>query len=52
MRQWRFLSTEMIDEKRVIKYVEKAIANAKLGKEVKSEKKKALELPAELTRAC
>lgn len=48
MRQWRFNSIEEVDEKLVSHYLAEAIENQKLGKEVKPEKKKALEIPTEL----
>jgi len=50
MRQWRFALGEKIDSKLVKAYVEEAIANEKLGKRIKPEKKQ-LVIPAELGEA-
>jgi uncharacterized protein YdeI (YjbR/CyaY-like superfamily) len=50
LRQWRFNSTEEMDEKLIRKYVLEAIENQRAGLELKPEKKK-LELPDELALA-
>ena len=47
MRQWRFDSLEQIDAEVVLQYVNEAIDNQKLGKEIKPEKKPLL-IPEEL----
>lgn len=48
MRQWRFESIDEIDKNLIIKYLEVAIENQRQGKEIKPEKKKAIEIPSEL----
>ena len=50
LRQWRFNSAKEIEaESKTIKqYLEEAILNQKLGKEIKPERKKSLEVPKEL----
>ncbi|MEP3534426.1 YdeI/OmpD-associated family protein [Ekhidna sp.] len=50
LRQWRFTSSDDIDEKLVLKYVQEAIQNQKDGKEIKSEKKPLI-IPDELKEA-
>ncbi|WP_462250064.1 YdeI/OmpD-associated family protein [Ekhidna sp.] len=50
MRQWRFESTEEVDEKLLLAYINEAIQNQKEGKEIKSEKKPLL-IPDELKEA-
>lgn len=40
MRQWRFKTTDQLDEKLILKYATEAIENQKLGKEIKPERKK------------
>lgn len=53
MRQWRFHSTEEIKENKdfILSYLEEAIENQKLGKEIKPErKKKELIIPNELKK--
>jgi uncharacterized protein YdeI (YjbR/CyaY-like superfamily) len=39
LRQWRFTSKEEIDEKQILKYINEAIENEKLGKSIPIEKK-------------
>ncbi|MBI3135295.1 MAG: YdeI/OmpD-associated family protein [Bacteroidetes bacterium] len=51
LRQWRFQSKKDINPKQVKAYVLEAIENAKAGKEIKPEKKKTIEIPAELKNA-
>lgn len=51
LRQWRFQSIKEINPKLVKAYVQEAIENAKAGKELKPEKKKTGEIPAELQSA-
>lgn len=50
LRQWRFTSEEEIERDREIirQYVEEAINNQKLGKEIKPERQKPLVIPPEL----
>ncbi len=47
LRQWRFESTEDIDEELLLSYIKEAIQNQKDGKEIKPEKKP-LVIPDEL----
>jgi len=39
LRQWRFTSKEQLNEKQILIYINEAIENQKLGKEIKPEKK-------------
>jgi len=48
MRQWRFSNIDEVDIKLVETYVEEAISNQKLGKEIKPDKNKPLIIPDEL----
>ncbi|MHA7059058.1 YdeI/OmpD-associated family protein [Aquimarina sp. M1] len=48
LRQWRFNSIDEIDKELVTQYVKEAIRNQKEGKEIKIEKSKSFEMPAEL----
>ena len=50
LRQWRFNSVKEIesDLKTIKQYLEEAILNQKQGKEIKSERKKPLDIPKEL----
>ena len=50
MRQWRFESFDDLDEELIFAYIQEAIENQKLGKEVKPEKRP-LEVPDELREA-
>ena len=45
LRQWRFAKEDTIDQDLIKRYVLEAIANQKLGKVVKPEKAKGLEIP-------
>lgn len=45
MRQWRFESTDEIDELKILEYLNEAIQNEKDGKSWKPEKGKGLEIP-------
>lgn len=46
LRQWRFESTEEIDEAKILEYIKEAIENEKAGKAWKPEKSAAMEIPA------
>lgn len=48
LRQWRFNSVDEIDDKLVLKYLNEAIQNQKLGKEIKPDRNKQLIIPGEL----
>lgn len=48
LRQWRFESEDEMDEKLISEYINEAIANQKLGKEVQKGKNKELLIPPEL----
>lgn len=48
MRQWRFTSIDEINEPLILKYLNEAIENQKLGKEIKLERKKETVIPPEL----
>lgn len=50
LRQWRFSSAEEIraNRKTILTYLEEAIQNQRDGKEVKPDRKKPLDIPAEL----
>lgn len=48
MRQWRFSSIEEMNASLILSYVEEAIQNQKEGKEIKIERNKAFDIPAEL----
>lgn len=50
LRQWRFTSVEEIKENKnlILNYLEEAIANQKLGKEIKPNFKKPIDIPTEL----
>jgi uncharacterized protein YdeI (YjbR/CyaY-like superfamily) len=48
LRQMRFESIDDIDKAVVLAYIKEAIQNQKLGKELKSEKKKGVDIPLEL----
>lgn len=50
MRQWRFDSSDEVDEKLVLEYLQEAIQNQKDGKEIKPEKKPLI-IPDELKEA-
>jgi uncharacterized protein YdeI (YjbR/CyaY-like superfamily) len=49
MRKWEFRSTEEIDEKRILQYINEAIKNEKEGKKWVPEKSEELVLPQELS---
>lgn len=49
-RQWRFSSVNEIDDKLVIKYLNEAIQNQKLGKERKPDRSKPVLIPDVLTK--
>jgi len=53
LRQWRFTSAEEIrnHHSSILAYLEEAIKNQEAGKEIKPERNKALEIPAELGQA-
>ncbi|WP_106794345.1 YdeI family protein [Aquimarina sp. Aq78] len=51
LRQWRFNTTDDIDEKLIFQYVKEAIRNQKEGKEIKPERSKTIEIPYELLTA-
>ena len=51
LRQWRFTSKKEIKPALIRKYIEEAIANQKAGKEIKPERKPAIEVPAEYKSA-
>ena len=51
LRQWRFASKKEIKPALIKKYIQEAIKNAKEGKEIKPEKKPALEVPPEYVTA-
>ncbi|MCY3556456.1 MAG: YdeI/OmpD-associated family protein [Gemmatimonadetes bacterium] len=51
MRQWRFQAVEEIDEPLLRAYVDESIENQRLGKEIKAERKKPVEVPDELAGA-
>ncbi|MCY3714781.1 MAG: YdeI/OmpD-associated family protein [Gemmatimonadetes bacterium] len=51
MRQWRFQAIEEIDEPLLRAYVDESIENQRLGKEIKAETKKPVEVPDELAGA-
>ncbi len=51
MRQWKFSEDDVIDQILVFKYIQEATENAKAGKKVKPQKKKALEVPNLLKEA-
>ena len=51
LRQWRFTSLAEIKPALVKKYIKEAIANAKAGKEIRPERKAAIETPEELATA-
>lgn len=53
LRQWRFSSVKEIRDNRetILDYLEESIENQKSGKELKPERNKPLELPAELEHA-
>lgn len=51
LRQWRFNTTDDIDKNLMLQYIKEAIKNQKEGKEIKSEKSKAIEIPTELLTA-
>lgn len=42
LRQWRFSSTDEVDENKVLTYIHEAIANEKCGKAIKPAKKEAV----------
>ena len=50
MRQWRFNSIEEIDKRLILEYSYEAIQNQKDGKEIKVERNKPLDIPAELEK--
>ncbi|MFZ1807407.1 MAG: DUF1801 domain-containing protein [Cyclobacteriaceae bacterium] len=49
LRQWRFTSTEEIDEKLVKAYLKEAVQNVKAGKEIKPNRDKPIVIPKELS---
>ena len=51
MRQWRFGPGEKIPKPTVLRYMQEAMKLVDDGKEIKPEKNKALEIPAELQQA-
>ena len=51
LRQWRFASKKEIKPTLIRKYIEEAIANQKAGKEIKPERKPAIDVPAEYQSA-
>lgn len=51
MRQWRFQAVEEIDEPLLRAYVDESIENQRLGKTIKAERKKPVEVPEELAGA-
>lgn len=51
LRQIRFLEGEQIDTKLILNYIHEAIQNQKLGKELKPEMKKGVDIPNELNNA-
>lgn len=51
MRQWRFKSTENIDEKKVLAFVNEAIENQKQNKTIIANRKKPLIIPPQLQDA-
>lgn len=48
LRQWRFTSADEIDDKLVLKYLNEAIRNQKLGKEITPDRNKQIRIPGEL----
>jgi len=48
LRQWRFTTVDEIDDQLILRYVNEAIQNQKLGKEFKPDRNKPLIIPAEL----
>lgn len=48
LRQWRFSTVDEIDDKLVLKYLNEAIQNQKLGKELKPDRNKTVVIPDEL----
>jgi len=48
LRQWRFNSFEEIEDKLILEYVEEAVRNQELGKQIKPSKNKPLIIPPEL----
>jgi uncharacterized protein YdeI (YjbR/CyaY-like superfamily) len=53
LRQWRFSSSQEIRDHRetILSYLEEALQNQKQGKEIKPDRNKPLEIPAELEQA-
>lgn len=51
MRQWRFTSSEEIDEKKLLLYINEAIENQKNGIEIKPVRKKEFSIPKLLNKA-
>ncbi len=51
LRQWRFANADEIEEDVLRSYIFEAIENQKLGKEVKPERKKGVDIPLELAGA-
>ena len=51
LRQWHFTSLDEIDVKLVLEYINEAIKNQKLGKEIKPDRNKPLIIPEELYEA-
>jgi uncharacterized protein YdeI (YjbR/CyaY-like superfamily) len=48
-RQWRFSSLNEIDDKLILSYLNEAIKNQKLGKEIKPDRNKPIVIPNELS---
>jgi len=51
LRQWRFRSTEEIDEVGILSYIREAIENEELGRRLVPQKKKQLPVPPQLETA-
>lgn len=51
MRQWRFTSSEVIDEKNLLLYINEAIENQKNGIEIKPVRKKEFSIPELLSQS-
>jgi len=51
LRQWRFRSTEEIDEAGILSYIREAIENEELGRRLVPQKKKQLPVPPQLETA-
>ncbi len=51
LRQWRMMSMDDIDEKKIRRYLKEAISLAKEGREIAPDRNKPLAVPAELSKA-